>query len=296
MEIAFILLIILAVLAEIAIFVTAIVMFVKFSSQSPKMLSTVKRAAFWSPLGFGWLIGLILYLTSIKKSVENDPEASKAVSKSFISGILTSIGAGVLISVVFFMIAIAAGVSQYKEDSTRRESSAPSIIAPEVKKSAEYHNYESTDGIFSAELPCANPTKQNIAEENATGYNLICVTKGGGAITVGLAGNENFDQLEGSPLLDQVLDGAIEGVSQSSPQFSSLKIASQNSNTFKGNASREVVFQSEDGSKNAYYRAFFAKTSDGLKLFQVIGYSPLSISKDSTFEAYNKILDTIEIK
>ncbi|MDO4902294.1 MAG: hypothetical protein Q4A21_01920 [bacterium] len=299
MEILPILLMILISIVGIAFFITSIVFLIKFSSQNPKTLKTAKRAAFFAPIGLGW-IGVLLYFITIKPAVKNDQDASGKVKKSFIWGIVTMLLYIVLVS-IFTVVGLfissknsEIGSSVKNRDHSQHQES-PSF-EDNFYSGKKYYKYANNEGSFTVELPCVSPLKQDIDNGIAQleGYALICASAGS-ATTVFEAESPVFGSLDEAGL-SQALDEGIKNIGSSSPQFAKMKIISQNSDKFRGNVSRELIFESEDFKQKAFYRAFFIDTAGGRKMIQFITLAQNPESHNAINQDYTRLGKSFQVK
>lgn len=97
---------------SIALFTLSLFAVIRISGKEELTIKDAKFATILPPIGFGWLIGLIVYLTATKDKFSHDPELKKAAATGNIIGVVAS----VILSIITIAAAIAVSFSSIQKN------------------------------------------------------------------------------------------------------------------------------------------------------------------------------------
>lgn len=256
--------ILILILLSIILFVAWIV-FVVFAviylSRLSKEISVknIRNASIFSVLGFGWLIGLIVYFNSIKPKADQYEETKSVELQGFFIGLGIQMAMFLLMFLPFMLI---LPVQIYK--TTERIQS--SVNAPSEKSTTTDENASANDSsslfinkekTFSINFPCQTSEIKTETSENLTIYG--CKEKY--AVLYGELGSEDLT----SENIQYVLDESVNKA------FAAETIIVSENGTFKGVPARTIIAETTGGLERVYDKAFIRRNSSGVyEMWQIM--------------------------
>lgn len=279
------------ILATISIVLFALSLFavIRISGKEELTTKDAKFATILPPIGFGWLIGLIVYLTATKDKFSHDPELKKAASTGTIIGVVTSVA----LSIITIAAAIAVSFSSIQkiEEAATKNPSKPSIsqelkrpsLFEDEDKNSESSNLKTFEGsTFSIKMDCAGSiSKQEEASINTTLATCVDI-KNGTFLAAETEIPSNFDTSD-PQLLETLLNSSADGFFQSA--------GAQRGETTKVSPT-EIIVDGETAAGQKIIIQFSVKeTSKGAAVYQ-IGL----LSNDDSRSIFDSYIKTFELK
>ena len=274
---------------SIALFALSLFAVIRISGKEELTIKDAKFATILPPIGFGWLIGLIVYLTATKDKFSHDPELKKAASTGNIIGVVTSVA----LSIITIAAAIAVSFSSIQkiEEAATKNPSKPSIsqelkrpsLFEDEDKNSESSNLKTFEGsTFSIKMDCAGSiSKQEKASINTTLATCVDI-KNGTFLAAETEIPSNFDTSD-PQLLETLLNSSADGFFQGA--------GAQRGETTKVSPT-EIIVDGETSTGQKITIQFSVKeSSKGISIYQ-IGL----LSNDDSRSIFDSYIKTFELK
>ena len=281
---------------SIALFALSLFAVIRISGKEELTTKDAKFATIMPPIGFGWLIGLIIYLTGTKDKFSHDPELKKAASTGNIIGIIAS----VVLSMITIATAIAASLSSIQkiEEAATKNPSKPSIsqelkrpsslnkqpsLFEDEDKNSESSNLKTFEGsTFSIKMDCAGSiSKQEKASINTTLATCVDI-KNGTFLAAETEIPSNFDTSD-PQLLETLLNSSADGFFQGA--------GAQRGETTKVSPTEIIVDGKTAVGQKIIIQFSVKETSKGAVVYQ-IGL----LSNDDSRSIFDSYIKTFELK
>ena len=285
----FIILFMILATISIALFALSLFAVIRISGKEELTTKDAKFATILPPIGFGWLIGLIVYLTATKDKFSHDPELKKAASTGNIIGVVTSVA----LSIITIAAAIAVSFSSIQkiEEAATKKPSKPSIsqelkrpsLFEDEDKNSESSNLKTFEGsTFSIKMDCAGSiSKQEKASINTTLATCVDI-KNGTFLAAETEIPSNFDTSD-PQLLETLLNSSADGFFQGA--------GAQRGETTKVSPT-EIIVDGETSTGQKITIQFSVKeSSKGISIYQ-IGL----LSNDDSRSIFDNYIKTFELK
>ncbi len=222
-------------------------------------VKNIRNASIFSVLGFGWLIGLIVYFISIKPKADQYEETKSVGLQGFFIGL----GIQIAMSLIAFLPFALILPAQIHKTTERIQSS---INAPSEKSTTTDENTSANDSsslfvnkekTFSIDFPCQASEIKTETSENLTIYG--CKEKY--AVLYGELGSEDLTSEDIQYVLDESVNKA----------FAAETIIVSENGTFKGAPARTIVAETAGGLQTIYDKIFIRRNSSGVyEMWQIM--------------------------
>ena len=222
-------------------------------------VKNIRNASIFSVLGFGWLIGLIVYFISIKPKADQYEETKSVGLQGFFIGL----GIQIAMSLIAFLPFALILPAQIHKTTERIQSS---INAPSEKSTTTDENTSANDSsslfvdkekTFSIDFPCQASEIKTETSENLTIYG--CKEKY--VVLYGELGSEDLTSEDIQYVLDESVNKA----------FAAEAIIVSENGTFKGVPARTIVAETAGGLQTIYDKIFIRRNSSGVyEMWQIM--------------------------
>lgn len=160
----------------LGIFISSIIALMKAGKENPTT-GEAKFATIMPPIGFGPLIGLIIYFFSTKKKFEGKPELEKAGKTGTIIGVAISVVLGLIVMIGTIALSVSAIMNFQNE---KRQEATIKKLSPETVQEDEQSSSKLYEGkTFSIKMPCEAQTQSDAASNTTV---AVCYDATNGSI------------------------------------------------------------------------------------------------------------------